>query len=116
MDEYLVQKAVRKVIREELDLGHAPIARKWEGGTIEFHPNTPDLQSKEVPINVFFKKIVMVRDKLRVLEAKVNADPDLLPGRKVELQGYITKAYGSLTSFNFLFDDEEDRFIGQRTT
>ncbi len=115
MEREELKRAFREVLDEELGFFPAPIARRWEGGNLVFEPNSPELQAKELPINVFFKKIVMLRDRLRVLEAKLNADPDLLPGRKVELQSYVTRCYGSLTSFNFLFEDTEDRFVGQKS-
>ena len=83
---------------------------KWSGGVLSMQPGNPDLQSKEVPIETFFHKIVMVRNQLRVLEQKVNSNKELGEGDKVELQQYITRCYGSLTTFNVLFREKEDQF------
>ncbi|MEL6535284.1 MAG: hypothetical protein AAFQ98_07735 [Bacteroidota bacterium] len=92
--------------QDTIDLGE-----KWEGGTLVFQPGNPDLKSYELPIDTFFHKIVMVRDRLRVMEQRINASK-LTDEEKVNLQQYITKIYGSLTSFNVLFDRREDGFIG----
>ena len=94
---------------EPVDLGD-----KWEGGVMVLQPGDNTLKSKEVPIETFFHKIVMTRDRLRVLEAKVNANPKLTDSDKVELQQYITKIYGSLTTFNVLFRYKEDWFVGEK--
>ena len=83
---------------------------KWSGGVMTLHPANEDLQAKEVPIETFFHKIVMVRNQLRVLEQKVNSNKGLDDGEKVELQQYITRCYGSLTTFNVLFREKEDQF------
>ncbi len=104
---------IREVIREESQ--HVPLAQKWEGGALVMKPRDPELQPKELPIEAFFHKVVMLRDRLRVLEQKLNASPKLTDGEKVELQGYITKCYGTLTTFNVLFRDERDKFIGEKT-
>jgi hypothetical protein len=77
-------------------------------------PGKSGTQEKAIPLDVFFKKIVLVRDKLRVLEQKVNAHPGLKQDEKVQLQQYITGCYGTLTSFNVLFKDRDDQFIGQK--
>jgi hypothetical protein len=88
------------------------IGKKWEGGTLQMQPGNPDLKPKELPIDTFFHKIVMLRDRLRVLEQNINAHPNLSEKEKIDLQQYITRIYGSLTTFNVLFDDKEDYFVG----
>ena len=86
---------------------------KWEGGTMILQPGNTDLKTKEIPIETFFHKIVMVRDRLRVLEQSVNAHKILTDEEKVHLQQYITRIYGSLTTFNALFGSKDDYFTGQ---
>jgi hypothetical protein len=105
--------AIREVLREESQ--HVPLAPKWEGGSMLMKPRDPEMQPKELPIDAFFHKVVMLRDRLRVLEQKLNSSPKLSDGEKVELQGYITKCYGTLTTFNILFRDERDKFVGEKT-
>lgn len=83
---------------------------KWQGGTMVLNPANPDLQSKEIPIEQFFHKIVMVRDRLRVLEQNINSHDKLSDEDKVHMQQYITRSYGSLTTFNILFKNKEDQF------
>ena len=90
----------------EIDLGD-----KWVGGTLVFQPADDNLKPYELPIETFFHKIVMVRDKLRVMEQRINSS-NLSDEEKVNLEQYITKIYGSLTSFNVLFDRREHGFIG----
>lgn len=102
---------LRRVIREETGLTAAAPAEKWRGGTIVLKPGTEGLQDKSWPIETFFHKVVMLRNRLRTLEQQINA-ADLPDDVKVKIQSYITGCYGSLTSFNVLFADDEDMFKG----
>ena len=90
------------------------IAPKFHHGTLVMQPRDHSMQEKEVDIEVFFKKIVSVRNNLRVLEQKINSNTKLAEAEKVELQGYITKSYGSLTTFNVLFQENDDKFVGAK--
>ena len=102
---------LRRIIREEAGITPVTPAAKWRGGTLVLRPNTPGLQEKTWPIETFFHKVVMLRNRLRTLEQQVNAS-DLPDDVKVKLQGYVSGCYGSLTSFNVLFADEDDQFKG----
>jgi hypothetical protein len=102
---------LRRIIREEAGITPVTPAQKWRGGTLVLRPGTPGLQEKSWPIETFFHKIVMLRNRLRTLEQQVNAS-DLPEDVKVKLQGYVSGCYGSLTSFNVLFADEADQFKG----
>lgn len=90
------------------------IADKWKGGKLILEPSG-DLANKEMPIDTFFHKIVMVRDRIRVMEQKINSSKTLDDQDKIDLQQYITRIYGSLTSFNVLFKNESDRFVGEKS-
>jgi hypothetical protein len=102
---------LRRIIREEAGITPVTPADKWRGGTLVLRPGTPGLQDKSWPIETFFHKIVMLRNRLRTLEQQVNAS-DMPDDAKVKLQSYISGCYGSLTSFNVLFADDEDQFRG----
>ena len=102
---------LRRIIREETGITAVTPAEKWRGGSLVLRPGTPGLQEKSIPIETFFHKIVMVRNRLRTLEQQVNAS-DLPDDAKVRLQAYISGCYGSLTTFNVLFADEGDQFKG----
>jgi len=102
---------LRRVIREEIGLTPAVPADKWRGGALVLRPGKPGIQEKSWPIETFFHKVVMLRNRLRVLEQQLNA-MEVSEDMKVKLQAYVTACYGTLTSFNVLFADEEDRFQG----
>lgn len=102
---------IRRVIREEAGVSTVVPAEKWRNGTMVLKPGAEGLQEKSWPIETFFHKIVMLRNRLRTLEQQVNAS-DLPEDVKVKLQGYVSGCYGSLTSFNVLFADEADQFKG----
>lgn len=93
----------------------AEMGGKWEGGTLILQPGKEGLKGKEISIDTFFHKIVMVRDRLRVLEQNINSHPVLTDVQKAELQQYITRCYGSLTTFNVLFDDRSYWFVGEKS-
>jgi hypothetical protein len=105
-------EAIREALREET----APVtlAPKWEGGIMVLRPRDAQLQPKEIPLDQLFHKIVMIRDRLRVLEQRINAHDKLTDAEKVDLQSYVTRCYGTLTTFNVLFRDEKERFVGER--
>jgi hypothetical protein len=106
-----LEMLLRRIIREEAGLTAVAPAQKWRGGTMVLRPGTPGLQEKTWPIETFFHKVVMLRNRLRTLEQQVNAS-ELPEEAKVKLQSYISGCYGSLTSFNLLFADEDDQFKG----
>ncbi len=102
---------LRRIIREEAGVTPVAPAAKWRGGSLVLRPGTPGVQEKSWPIETFFHKVVMLRNRLRSLEQHVNASE--LPGDvKLKLQAYVSGCYGSLTSFNVLFADENDQFKG----
>lgn len=112
MDESTFRSVLREILREELALGDSPIAEKFRGGELILKPGKEGLKEARIPIDALLHKVVMVRDRLRVLEQKLNQHPRLTDDEKVSLQQYITGCYGSLTTFNVLFRDEDDRFVG----
>lgn len=111
---YEVEKSLRDILKKWNGISEiVPIADKWKGGTIVLKPEDRNLTSKEIPIDTFFHKIVMLRDRLRVMEQKINASKDLAEQDKVDLQQYITRCYGSLTTFNVLFKNSSQQFKGE---
>ena len=108
-----VKKAIREVVEEKSDLQEiVPLANRWNDGTLIIKSADSSIQAKEIPIETFFHKIVMLRDRLRVMEQKVNAHGKLTDEEKVEMQQYISRIYGSLTTFNVLFKNTEHQFKG----
>lgn len=114
LDQEELRDLVQEVVKEVLNQWQAPVelAGKWDGGTLVMKPGDSALQSKEIDIEGFFHKIVMLRDRLRVLEQKLNNHPKLSESEKIDMQQYITRCYGSLTSFNVLFKEDADKFKG----
>ncbi len=111
-----VESSLRKILKKWSDITEVVrIGDKWKGGKIILQPGDTNLASKEIPIDTFFHKIVMVRDRIRVMEQKINASKKLEEQDKIDLQQYITRIYGSLTTFNVLFREKEDHFIGERS-
>jgi hypothetical protein len=110
-DEFV--QAIREALRDEA--ADVRLAPKWEGGSVVLKPGDPGTQPKEIPLDALLHKVVMIRDRLRVLEQKINAHEKLSDAEKVDIQQYVTRCYGSLTTFNFLFRDEKDRFVGEKT-
>jgi hypothetical protein len=111
-DEF--REVLREVIRDELGVGHAPIGNRWEGGEVILKPGKEGTAEKRIPIDALFSKVVMIRDKLRVLEQKLNSHAKLTAEEKIAMQQYITGCYGSLTTFNVLFANKSDNFVGQK--
>src|SRR5580704_10865256 len=114
MDADEFRRVLSEVIREELGTSEVALAGKWEGGEIILKPGKDGLQEKRIDISALFHKIIMIRDRLRVLEQKINGHPKLGADDKLQMQQYITACYGSLTTFNVLFADRDDQFVGQK--
>jgi hypothetical protein len=113
LDYGLLKQALRDVLAEE-EASPAPLAPRFRGGKLLIQPKDETLQAKEVPVEELFKKVVRVRDQLRLLEQKINGNDKLEAEERRVLQGYLTRAYGTLTTFNFLFQDKADHFRGQK--
>ncbi len=112
---YDVERSLKSILKEWSDVSEVvTIADKWKGGKLILQPADTNLKSSEVPIDTFFHKITMVRDRLRVMEQKINSS-HLEEQEKIDLQQYITRSYGSLTSFNVLFKLKSQQFVGQRS-
>ena len=110
---YEVEKTLRNLLKQYSDISEiVPIADKYKGGTLTLSPEDAGLASKDIPIETFFHKIVMVRDRIRVMEQKINSSKNLDDQEKIDLQQYITRIYGSLTTFNVLFKNSSQNFKG----
>ena len=111
---YDVESSLKKMLKQWSDVSEiVPIGDRWKGGNLILEPNDTNLASKQVPIDTFFHKIVMVRDRIRVMEQKINSS-NLDDQDKIDLQQYITRIYGSLTTFNILFKIKEQQFSGSK--
>lgn len=110
----MTRQELMDIFLEAAGYTEAQMAPKWEGGVIQILPGKKELQGKELPIDALFHKVVMVRNQLRTLEQKINSHEKLTEADKVELQQYLTRCYGSLTTFNALFKDKADQFSGQK--
>ncbi|MAQ16667.1 MAG: hypothetical protein CMN30_17970 [Sandaracinus sp.] len=115
MDQDEFREVLREVLLDELGIRDVAIGDRWHGGELVMKPGRDGTQDKSIPLDIFFKKIVQVRDKLRVLEQKVNGHKGLSNEEKVQMQQYITACYGSLTTFNVLFKEKKDHFVGQKS-
>ena len=111
-----VERVLTNIIKKHSDLQETvPMGNKWLGGKMILTPGSTGLQPKEIPIDVFFNKIIMLRDRLRVMEQRINANDKLTEEEKINLQQYLTRIYGSLTTFNVLFKEEKDHFVGEKS-
>jgi hypothetical protein len=109
-----IEKSLIRVLRRFSDIHETVLmGTKWNNGKLIMVPGDTSLKEKEIPIDAFFHKIVMIRDRVRVLEQKLNTS-NLSDGEKVEMQQYITRIYGSLTTFNVLFKNKEDYFVCEK--
>jgi hypothetical protein len=111
---YEMERSLRGILKKWSDVSEiVPIADKYKGGTLVLQPKDTNLSNKEIPIDTFFHKIVMLRDRLRVMEQKINSSTVLDDQDKIDLQQYITRCYGSLTTFNVLFKNNSQQFKGE---
>lgn len=112
---YDIETTLKTILKKWSDVSEiVPMADKWKGGKIILEPGQPGLASKEIPIDAFFHKIIMVRDRLRVMEQKINSSK-IEELEKIELQQYLTRIYGSLTTFNILFKSPTHNFVGEKS-
>lgn len=110
------EKSLIRILKQWSDISEVvPIADRWKGGMLILKPGDDNLKSKEVPIDTFFKKIIMVRERLRVMEQRINNSSNLDAEEKLNLQQYLTRIYGSLTTFNVLFKIKDNYFVGEKS-
>lgn len=110
------EKSLIKILKTWSDISEVvPLGDKWDGGVMILKPEDESLKPKEIPIDAFFHKIIMIRDRMRVLEQRINSHDKLTDEDKFNIQQYITRVYGSLTTFNVLFKNKEDNFIGEKS-
>ncbi len=110
-----IERSLIGILKKYSDIQEViPLGTKWVGGKIVLYPGNANMQAKEIPIDVFFNKIIMIRDRLRVMEQRINAHDTLTEEDKINLQQYLTRIYGSLTTFNALFKNTEDHFSGEK--
>jgi hypothetical protein len=114
MDADEFRRVLRDVLQDELGVRPVDLGSRWSGGEVILKPGKEGTASKSIPIEALFHKIVMIRDRLRVLEQRINAHAQLSDEEKVQMQQYVTQCYGSLTTFNVLFADRRDAFMGQK--
>lgn len=114
MDKDEFREVLRDVIRDELGVTDVELGGRWQGGEMILKPGKEGTQEKRIPLEALFKKIISIRDRLRVLEQKVNSHPKLTEEDKLQMQQYVTQCYGSLTTFNVLFANKGDVFVGQK--
>ena len=112
---YDIETTLTRILKKWSDVSEiVPLGDKWTGGTMVLKPGDTSLQSKEIPIKTFFHKIIMLRDRIRVIEQKINASKTLSEEEKIDLEQYISRMYGSLTTFNVLFKNPSHTFSGSR--
>lgn len=111
-----IEQSLIRILRKWSDASSiTPIADKWKGGSLVLRPGDLNLSEKEIALETFFHKIVMVRDRIRVMEQRINSSKNMDDQEKVDLQQYITRIYGSLTTFNVLFKNQGDHFVGEKS-
>jgi hypothetical protein len=113
MDQEEFRRVLREVLLDELGVADIELGDRWQGGELVLVPGKEGVQEKRVPIDSLFRKVVLIREKLRVLEQKINAHEKLDDNDRLQLQQYLTQCYGSLTTFNVLFKHKDDQFVGQ---
>ena len=113
MDQQEFRNVLREILLDELGVRDVELGDRWQNGELVLVPGKPGTQEKRIPIDNLFRKVVLIREKLRVLEQRINNHEKLDDNDRLQLQQYVTQCYGSLTTFNALFRDKEDYFSGQ---